>query len=193
MNIEDYIASGILEKFVFGRLSEDECKEILVLAEEHPAIQEEIQSIEESMELVARAYAVAPPAKLKQSIFDAIDNAETPPPLSANSVVSDYSYWLNKFDPPAEYENLHMEVIAQDDASTMVIAWIKNGEEDHLHTDYTEIFLIAEGTCRATIDGVTADYGPGDYVEFTIDKHHSYSITSPHPMKVVAALVNRAA
>lgn len=193
MNIEDYIASGILEKFVYGRLSEDERREVLALAEQHPEINEEIQSLEESMEVVARAYAVAPPTSLKASIFAAIEKAETPPPLNAHSVISDYSYWLDKFDEPTEYENMHMEVIAQDSAATMVIAWVKNGEEDHLHTDYTEIFLIAEGTCRATIDGVTSDFGVGDYVEFTIDKHHSYEVTSEHPMKVVAALVQRAA
>lgn len=193
MNIEDYIASGILEKFVYGRLSEEESREVLVLAEQHPAIKDEIQSIEESMELIAHTYAVSPPPMLKQEIFAAIEKAETPAPLTADSLVSDYTYWLDKFDAPTEFENLHMEVIAQDEASTMVIAWIKNGEEDHLHTDYTEIFLIAEGTCTATIDGVTSDFGPGDYVEFTIDKRHSYSVTSAEPMKVVAALVNRAA
>lgn len=193
MNINDYIASGILEKFVYGRLSEDERREILVLAEQHPEINDEIQSLEESMELVARAFAVTPPASLKASIFAAIEKAETPPFLHAKSVVSDYSYWLDKFDEPAHYENMHMEVIAQDSAAIMVIAWVKGGEEDHLHTDYTEIFLIAEGTCRATIDGVTSDYGPGDYVEFTIDKNHSYEVTSEKRMKVVASLVQRAA
>ena len=192
MNIEKYIASGILEKFVLGRLDEDECTTILALAEEHPAIKEELKAIEESMEIFARAYSVSPPPLMEQGIFEAIRNAEIPPLLSASSKVSDYNYWLEKFEDPTDYESMHMEVIAENPEATTVIAWIKKGEADHLHTDYTEVFLIAEGSCRATIDGVTSDYGVGDYVEFTIDKSHSYSVTSESRMKVIACLLKRA-
>lgn len=193
MDIEDYISSGILEKFVLGRLDEAECATILTLAEQHPAIKEELESIEMSMEVFARAYSVTPPPLLQQDIFAAIKKAEIPPALNASSSVSDYSYWLNKFEDPTDYEDMHMEIIDESPEAKMVIAWIKNGEPDHLHTDYTEIFLIAEGTCRATINGVTSDYGVGDYVEFPIDKRHSYEVTSKHPMKVIASLVQRAA
>ena len=193
MNIENYIASGILEEFVLGRLDEDECTTILALAEQHPAIKDELVAIEQSMEVFARAYSVTPPPLLEQEIFAAIRNAETPPLLSASSTVADYKYWLDKYEDPTDYEDMHMEVIGETPEAKMVIAWIKSGEPDHLHTDYTEVFLIAEGSCRATIDGVTSDYGVGDYVEFTIDKNHSYTVTSDSRMKVIACLVNRAA
>ena len=193
MNTKEYIASGILEKFVLGRLSEDQCTTILSLAEQHPEIKDEIETIEHSLEVIARAYEVVPPLHLEKEIFEAIRNSEIPPLLNASSKISDYDYWLEKFEDPTDYESMHMEVIGKSPEATTVIAWIKEGEKDHLHTDYTEVFLIAEGSCRATIDGVTSDYGVGDYVEFAIDKNHSYSVTSESRMKVIACLLQRAA
>jgi len=193
VNIQEYIASGILEKFVLGRLDEEQCKTILALADQHSDIKEELRFIEESMEVFARAYSVAPPPLMEKEIFAAIKKTETPPMLSASSSVSDYQYWLDELEEPTDYEAMHMEVIGETPQAKTVIAWIKEGEPDHLHTDYTEVFLIAEGSCRATIDGVTSDYGVGDYVEFTIDKNHSYSVTSDSRMKVIACLVQRAA
>lgn len=193
MNIEDYIASGILEEFVLGQLDQEMCESILALAELHPEIKREIDTIEKSVEMLARAYAVEPPAELEQQIFDAIEQADVPPPLTANSPISDYAYWLKTIQNPTDYENMHTELIAHSDEGTLVIAWIKHGEPVHLHTEYTEIFLIVEGSCTATIDGVTSDFTVGDYVEFTIDKYHSYTVTSEIPMKVVGCMVPRAA
>ena len=193
MNIEEYIASGILEEFVFGQLDELECAAVLAIAEQHPEIKREIDEIERSLEVFARAHTVEPPAGLEEQIFNAIQSEQVPPPLSVHSKISDYTYWLKHVPTPTEYENMHVEPIAQNEAGTLVIAWIKLGEPVHLHTEYTEIFLIVEGSCTATIDGVTADYSVGDYVEFTIDKYHSYAVTSDIPMKVVGCMVPRAA
>lgn len=193
MNIEEYIASGILEEFVLGQLDQQTCESILALSAKYPEIKREIDAIESSLEIFARAYSLAPPTELEQQIFDAIQQSEVPPLLSADSKISDYTYWLENIEPPSDYDNMHVEVIGQDEAGTMVIAWIKHGEPDHLHTEYTEIFLIVEGSCTATIDGVTSDFTVGDYVEFTLDKSHSYTITSKEPMKVVGCMVPRAA
>jgi mannose-6-phosphate isomerase-like protein (cupin superfamily) len=193
LKIEDYIGSGILEEFVLGQLDQEACESVLALAEQHPEIKQEIEAIEASLEILARAYAVEPPAELEQQIFNAIQQAEVPPPLTPDSTISDYAYWLKTVPNPTDYENMHTELIAHSEEGTMVIAWIKHGEPVHLHTEYTEIFLIVEGSCNATIDGVTSDFSVGDYVEFTLDKYHSYTITSDIPMKVVGCMVPRAA
>lgn len=193
MNIEDYIASGILEEFVLGQLDKEACETVLAMAEQHPEVKREIDAIENTLEFFARAHAVAPPQDLEERIFNAIQQEEVPPPLSENSQISDYSYWLEQLTPPHDYENMHVEPIAHNDEATLVIAWIKQGEPEHLHTEYTEIFLIVEGACTATIDGVTSDFSVGDFVEFTLDKYHSYTVTSEVPMKVVGCMVHRAA
>jgi quercetin dioxygenase-like cupin family protein len=193
LNVADYIASGILEEFVLGQLSEEECSDILKLSKQYPEIKGEITTIEKSLEVYANAHAVTPPLSLEASIFSAIEEAEIPPVLSAKSTISEYEYWLDTVKEPEDYKEMHMEVLSQTPEATMVIAWIKNGEPDHLHTKYTEKFLIVEGDCIATIDGVTANYGVGDYVEFVIDKRHEYIVTSDIPMKVIACLAHKAA
>ncbi len=193
MKIADYIASGILEEFVLGLLPREENEKVLKLVEEHPEIKAEIATIELAVEQYAFANSVTPPSTLENDVFAAIQASETPPMLTANSKISEYKYWLDKVQEPDEYENVHMEVLSDSPEATIVIAWIKEGESDHLHTEYTEKFLIVEGSCIATIDGVTTNYSVGDYVEFTIDKHHDYKITSQIPMKVVACLAHRAA
>lgn len=193
MNLTDYIASGILEEFVLGLLSREDRKKVLKLAEEHPEIKAEIKTIELTVEKYAFANSVDPPSSLEDKVFASIQASEIPPTLSANSKIAEYDYWLEKTQEPEEYENLHMEVLSENSEATMVIAWIKDGEQNHLHTKYTEKFLIVEGSCIATIDGVTANYEIGDYVEFTIDKHHDYTVTSDSPMKVIACLTHKAA
>jgi anti-sigma-K factor RskA len=62
MDVENYIASGILELYVAGVLSEKENLEISGYAEEYPEIQKEILAIEASiLELSKRANTVEPP------------------------------------------------------------------------------------------------------------------------------------
>jgi anti-sigma-K factor RskA len=46
MNSREYIESGILELFVYGKLTEAENKEVLEMAKNNPEIQEEINAIE---------------------------------------------------------------------------------------------------------------------------------------------------
>ena len=55
MNVEEYIASGILELYVAGVLSGKENQEVDRLARQHPEIQEEIAAIERVMLRVTKA------------------------------------------------------------------------------------------------------------------------------------------
>ena len=55
MDVEEYIASGILELYVAGILSEKENREVDRLAREHPEIQLEIETIERVMLRMTKA------------------------------------------------------------------------------------------------------------------------------------------
>ncbi|MBA3971078.1 MAG: hypothetical protein H0X46_02860 [Bacteroidetes bacterium] len=74
MNIKDYISSGVIESYVLGQLSDQECAELKVLAKLHPEIKAEIESVEETMMTFA---SKTPPAKLKQNILSKLDIKET--------------------------------------------------------------------------------------------------------------------
>lgn len=70
MDIEKYIASGILEQYVAGTLSEEENLEVQHYAIEHPEIQREIESIERAVLEMTKA---ASPG-LSPNSFDTIKN-----------------------------------------------------------------------------------------------------------------------
>ncbi len=196
MDITQYIKSGVLEEFVLGTLSNDNNSNVIVLSNQHPRIKEELNKIEEGLKQYLNQYALTPPKNLKAIILQLIDEEELlahPPILNINSKISDYNPWLNKIKEAEEYDNLHMEVIGNYENATMVIAWIKEGEIDHEHNEYSENFLIVEGSCIATIGNVTSNYGVGDYVHFPVNLNHSYKVTSNIPMKVIACLDLQAA
>ncbi len=70
MDVEKYIASGILEQYVAGTLSEEENLEVQHYAIEHQEIQHEIESIEKAVLEVTRA---ASPGLMPKS-FEALRN-----------------------------------------------------------------------------------------------------------------------
>lgn len=72
MDIQAYIASGILESYVLGELPAAEAREVEEMAARYPEIGEELTYIEETLEVVAQSAAIAPKAGLRESILDAI-------------------------------------------------------------------------------------------------------------------------
>ena len=72
MNIQEYIASGVLESYVLGLANETEIAEIEALALKSPEIKAEIRAIEDALESYAFANAEAPPAYLQNHIWEKI-------------------------------------------------------------------------------------------------------------------------
>lgn len=73
MNLEEYIASGILESYALDQLNADERKEVEVVLEKYPELKTELNSIEEGLEFLAMETAMDLPADLKDSIFSKIE------------------------------------------------------------------------------------------------------------------------
>lgn len=69
MNAQDYIASGNLELFVYGTLTEAENKEIILAMEKYPEVKEEVEKIEATLKSLAQE--VAPP--ISTDVWDAIN------------------------------------------------------------------------------------------------------------------------
>lgn len=68
MDVQAYIASGILEDFVLGALSSTEEAEVRRLAQQHPEVAAEIQALHTTLEAFAQAQAVQPPPQVWASI-----------------------------------------------------------------------------------------------------------------------------
>jgi len=104
VDIQKYIASGILEEYALGLTSKEENLEIEGLLAEYPQLRQELNSIEEGLELLAAAESTPPPPELKQQILNqlppkgpqAVDQQPTPTPKAntANLAPSSPFHWM---------------------------------------------------------------------------------------------------
>ncbi len=79
MNLEEYIASGILDSYAIGAVSDQEVREVNCLASIYPEIRQELDELMLSAENYALLHSVEPPAGLKDRImgqltFEEADN-----------------------------------------------------------------------------------------------------------------------
>jgi anti-sigma-K factor RskA len=75
VNIEDYIASGILEAYALGELTEQERASVEEALMRYPVLREELAKIEATQEALLMSIAIAPPAGVKQAVLDSIPDA----------------------------------------------------------------------------------------------------------------------
>lgn len=76
MNIQEYISSGILERYVLGAASEQESREVEKLSESHPEVKEEIVAIQDALIAYVSKQSIDPPAHLKNKLIATIETVE---------------------------------------------------------------------------------------------------------------------
>lgn len=76
MDINAYIASGVLENYVMGLASEQERLEVQCMSKIYPEIAEELHALESALENYAVQNAIAPPAQIKGKLWSALDAGE---------------------------------------------------------------------------------------------------------------------
>lgn len=72
MDIKEYIASGIIDNYVVGAVSDQERQEVQCLSKIYPEIAEELRSAQRTLEKFAEHIAVPPPIELKSKIMASI-------------------------------------------------------------------------------------------------------------------------
>lgn len=94
MNVEQYISSGILEAYLLGELSEQECAAVERNLAQYPQLREELKHAEALQEKFLMQTAMAPPASVKTLLFEKIDqqkqNAKI---ISKSSQTRSISVW----------------------------------------------------------------------------------------------------
>ena len=73
MNVTEYIASGILESYVMGAVSDQERREVECLSSIYPEIRQELDQLSIALENYALLYSVEPPASVKDNLLKQID------------------------------------------------------------------------------------------------------------------------
>ncbi len=74
MDIQEYIASGILETYAMGAASEQERREVECLTSIYPSLKDELTKIQEVIESYSKSLAISPSEELREKILEAIKN-----------------------------------------------------------------------------------------------------------------------
>jgi anti-sigma-K factor RskA len=75
MNVSEYIASGILESYALGAVSEQERREVECLSGIYPELNQELDRLSRSLEDYALLHSEEPPASLREQIMARLDFA----------------------------------------------------------------------------------------------------------------------
>lgn len=76
MELEKYISSGILERYVLGDTTPEENQELEGYVKLYPELKTELETLQDAIEAYAQAHAITPPAELKDKVMAAIDAIE---------------------------------------------------------------------------------------------------------------------
>lgn len=79
MNIQEYIASGKLELFLLGELTDRGREEVLDLAKQYPEIQQELDALEKAMFAFDQLTSTVPSEKVRKDIFASLEGEFSAP------------------------------------------------------------------------------------------------------------------
>ena len=195
-DLNSYIESGILERYLLGAASAAEEREVEEMAARYPRIATELNDISKALETYAVLHGKAPDVTIKPAILSIMDfmerisNGEAPsfpPLLHQASKIVDYAEWLNREDMvlPADFVDFYGKIIGHNDVATTLITWIKDGSPVEVHDDELESFLVIEGTCTITIENEEYNLVAGDVLSIPLYKKHFVKVTSPFACKVI--------
>jgi mannose-6-phosphate isomerase-like protein (cupin superfamily) len=194
---EEYINSGMLEKYVMGMSTDSEREEVEMMAAENPGVRQEIDAISDVLEKYALAHAMQPSPVLKPLLMAMIDYSERiksgepvtfPPVLSENSRPEDYTTWLKRPDlnlSLPEEDNLFARIIGYTPAMTTAIVWIKHETSREIHHHEYERFLIIEGSCDILVGDKSNHLVSGDYFDIPLHEYHMVKVTSSIACKAI--------
>lgn len=196
MDIQQYIDSGIVKKYLLGYTSEAECKEVEFLLSEYPELLEELEKNQAELAAFADENSVVPHASLKPLVlatFDYINRMESgeaqsfPPVLNEDSQLEDFKEWIDRADmiAPADFEEIHAKIITATPEMTCAMVWIKNMAPEEVHHDEYEKFLILEGTCTIVVGEQENNLKSGDYFAIPLYEDHKVIVTSETPCVVI--------
>ncbi len=91
MNIQEYIASGILESYALGEVTEAERISVEQALTQYPEVREELRKVEETLERFAFESAIAPAPHVKEKLMARISSAK--PEAKVIALTPERPFW----------------------------------------------------------------------------------------------------
>lgn len=94
---------------------------------------------------------------------------------------------LDDYQPTAEFENVHVLKIAEDDHQSSYIIWVRDSVPEHYHASHTENIVVISGKAKMTLNGEEKIIKKGDYINIPEGTKHSVvEVYSHKPLKVLS-------
>ena len=93
---------------------------------------------------------------------------------------------LGTLSPTDDYENVHVQKIADGPEASSFVIWIKHGVKAHYHADHAEHIYILAGTASMRLNDDTFTVEAGDFVRIPKASIHAVTVTSEVPLQVLS-------
>ena len=195
MNLQPYIASGILELYVLDLLSQAEKIGVERMLKVYPILREEVLAIESALENYAHINAIPPSKKLEREITEIVNNLSIEQHISFEQLprINEYSNYLNwlpliePIKPNKIDDGIFNKVLQHNEQITQVLVISEINIPEEIHDDELESFLILEGNCECIVSGKSRFMGPGDFMAIPLYEPHDVIVKS----KQVTAILQR--
>ncbi|HEX2900176.1 MAG TPA: cupin domain-containing protein [Bacteroidia bacterium] len=198
MDPQAFIASGNLEAYLQGSLTESEQQFVELMAQLHPEITAEMEALQIVNALLVEEanQGVKAPERSKTRLLNFIDAEEkaaktangTPPPyLNSQSSSTDYDPWVKRdgIAPPDSFDNVFVQPLDANPECLTLLVWVKKEIAGEVHLDAVEKFLVLEGTCMIDVEGEQFALKAGDYMSIPKFREHTVYVTSSTPCKLI--------
>ena len=194
MNLANYLASGILDSYCMGQLSDAERAEVEQYAKSNPEVGFELKRIHDSLEFYAMGNGLSPHASVKTKLLLSIYEQECgagkkyPPLIKENIRAADFKNWLAGItitEPAEPFDNLTTFDLPSTETVTNFVVWAKQGHEEEEHDSFNEYIVILKGHCDMYFRGEKKHYNTGDIIFIPPFIPHTAVITSDEPMMAV--------
>jgi quercetin dioxygenase-like cupin family protein len=94
---------------------------------------------------------------------------------------------VSSYESPAEFDNIHVQKIAEDSLQSSFIIWIKKEVKGHFHQTHTENIVVLEGKAEMLFGDKKIIVQAGDYINIPKGTKHSvFRVIGDKPMKVLS-------
>ncbi len=99
---------------------------------------------------------------------------------------TDFYFDENKWQPPAVFDNIHVQKLTEDSLSSTFLIWVKKEVLLHMHQYHTEHVLVLEGKAEMVIGSDERIIKPGDFMTIPKNTPHRVKVLSSDPLKVIS-------
>ena len=191
MNVESFIASGILEIYCMGFTTDAENAEVEANAILYPQIQKEIEKLRSVIENYTVSNKINPSPRVKVAVMESVYKQQAqkdghyPPLIENGRQAESLITWINNHPVPApdtSFDNLFIRELPSTEYFTNFIVWAKEGHENEMHTDCNEYLYVIKGSCTMYFEGEAKSYVAGDVISIPPHINHRAVVTSDFPM-----------